>query len=110
MLNTRMHQTISSQLSVDQGEGIPPAIFERCTDSESGAEWRKMIMKKVQQFAVAIKIDTGYDVFLRRTHRLKDGLVVDADILHADIRQAGQKYVFIVSDNECHVVFYKEVR
>lgn len=106
MLNTRMHQTISSQLSIDQGEGIPQAIFERCIDSESGAEWRKMIMKKVQQFAVAIKIDTGYDVFLRRTHRLAD----DADILHADIRQAGQKYVFIVSDNECHVVFYKEVR
>lgn len=94
-----------SQLSVDQGEGKPPVVFEVYYDEVSGRKWREKIFKKVHEFSLAIRNKKGYSTVLRRDYDPLD----DINILYVDIIGANQTYVFFVNDFMCDVKIQKEV-
>lgn len=103
--------TTSSQLSVEQGEGKPPVVFEVYFDLTSTRKWKQQIFEKIRQFAVAIKDKTGYPVVLRREHEdvLDDDSLDGVDTVYVEIVGASQTYVFFVTDNAVEYIIQKEV-
>lgn len=108
---THRHVTTSSQLSVEQGEGKPPVVFEVYFDHTSTRKWKEQVFEKIRQFAVAIKNKTGYSVLLRREHEdvLDDDSLDGLDTVYVEVIGAAQTYVFFVTDNAVEYIIQKEV-
>lgn len=100
-----------SQLSVEQGEGKPPAIFEVYFDKNSTKKWKAEVFEKIRQFAVAIKSKRGYPVLLRREHEdvANDDELDGIDVIYVEIVGANQTYVFFVTDYSVEYIIQKEV-
>lgn len=100
-----------SQLSVEQGEGKPPVVFEVYLDPTSTRKWKGQVFEKIRQFALAIKRKTGYSVILRREHDdvIGDDSLDGLDTFYLEIVGASQTYVFFVTDNAVEYIIQKEV-
>ena len=101
----------SSQLSVEQGEGKPPAIFEVYLDLNSSKRFKEMIFERIRKFSVAIRRRRGYDVVLQRTHEdvLGDESLDGLDIVVLYIPQVHTKYEFYVTDHTVEYTITKRV-
>lgn len=101
----------SSQLSVEQGEGKPPAIFEVYLDLTSSKKFKEMIFERIRKFSVAIKKQYGYDVVLQRTHEdvLGDDSLDGLDTVMVYIPKAHTRYEFYVTDHTVEYTITKRV-